>query len=60
MTRPSAERVLESHLENVRGESFELRAKAGPITLTCHPPQPGQAEARRSASDLRHGQKLSH
>jgi hypothetical protein len=27
----------------------ELRRRDGPVTLTCYPPQPGRAEARRTA-----------
>jgi hypothetical protein len=35
-----------------------LRKRAAPITLTCHPPHPGQAEARRSAFESTLGGRL--
>jgi hypothetical protein len=32
-----------------RAELRELSAERGPVTFTCHPPEPEQAEARRAA-----------
>jgi hypothetical protein len=42
----------DSELEDARGQTQSLRRRArsgAPLTLTCYPPQPGQAEARRVA-----------
>lgn len=52
------ERVLQSRLENAKGRRFELgdlSSRSRPVTFTCDPPQPEQAEARRSAFDVRRG-----
>ena len=41
-----------SRLEDRRGrvlELDELAARGGALTFTCHPPAPGQAQARRAA-----------
>lgn len=54
VTEPRFERVLQSRLESAKGRRFELgdlSSRSGPITFTCHPPQPERAEARRSAFD---------
>ncbi len=48
---PERSRVLDAH-----GRTFELdelELDAGPMTFTCYPPQPDQAEARRSAFSRR-------
>jgi hypothetical protein len=52
MTRPDPQRPEQSHLVDVRGRERrlgDLTDGTGPVTLTCYPPQVGQAEARRSA-----------
>ncbi len=54
VTHPDAQRPSRSRLEDARGRRLrlhELRRSSGAITFTCHPPQPDQAEARRSAFD---------
>jgi DNA-binding beta-propeller fold protein YncE len=52
MTRPDPRRPDQSRLIDARGGErrlAELEARGEPLTLTCHPPQAEQAEARRSA-----------
>jgi hypothetical protein len=52
MTRPDPERYGQSRVIDVRGRERRLGDVTDggePVTLTCYPPQAGQAEARRSA-----------
>jgi hypothetical protein len=56
LTLPDADRDGLSVLQRANGRSTTLgalRRNAAPITLTCYPPFPDQAEARRSAFDSR-------
>jgi DNA-binding beta-propeller fold protein YncE len=56
VTLPDADRSERSGLQRANGRSTTLgtlRRDADPITLTCYPPAPDQAEARRSAFDPR-------
>jgi hypothetical protein len=52
MTLPHAKDPDRSELSDVAGHRrrlSDLRRRAEPLTLTCYPPHPSQAEARRSA-----------
>lgn len=54
ITAPDAVHPERSQVLDGFGRSFALSALTrvpGPVTLTCYPPQPGKAEARRSALD---------
>ena len=56
MTRPDADQPHRSVLARASGHTTSLgtlRRDAAAITLTCYPPHPEQAEARRSAFDPR-------
>jgi hypothetical protein len=56
LTQPDADRSERSVLQRANGRTTtlgSLRRAADPITLTCYPPSPDQAEARRSAFDPR-------
>jgi len=56
VTRPDADRPERSVLARSSGPTTtlaSLQRDAAPITLTCYPPYPDQAEARRSAFDPR-------
>jgi hypothetical protein len=52
MSNPRPARPERSELRDAAGDRHtlgELRSEGDPITLTCYPPQPGRAEARRTA-----------
>jgi hypothetical protein len=58
LTAPNGSAPERSVLTSRNGEQSRLgslvanhAARRAPITVTCYPPQPGQAEARRSAFD---------
>lgn len=56
VTRPDTARPDRSELGRINGRATTLgalRREPAAITLTCYPPYPDQAEARRSAFDLR-------
>lgn len=56
LTRPDATRPERSVVANAGGGSTTLgtlQSGPAPITLTCYPPAPHQAEARRPAFDAR-------
>jgi hypothetical protein len=56
LTQPVADHSERSVLRRANGRTTTLgvlRGDAAPITLTCYPPFPEQAEARRSAFDPR-------
>ncbi|HTV24175.1 MAG TPA: hypothetical protein VMG12_36030 [Polyangiaceae bacterium] len=56
VTRPDPTNPDRSGLERSNGRRTtlgDLRCDAAPITLTCYPPAPDRAEARRSAFDRR-------
>lgn len=57
MTRPNPVAPGRSWLEGRGREGVSLQALSprtrGPVTLTCHPPQKGRAEARRAARGAR-------
>jgi hypothetical protein len=52
MVQPDPAQPEQSRLEDAQGrelELAELRRRGGAVTLTCHPPAPELAEARRAA-----------
>ena len=56
VTRPDGSAPERSRVADAHGRAFELDEldfDAGPVTFTCYPPQADQAEARRSAFDVR-------
>jgi hypothetical protein len=63
LTQADAERSERSVLRRANGRSTtlgRLRRDADPITLTCYPPFPDRAEARRSAFDPRTPPRAVH
>jgi hypothetical protein len=56
LTRPDSDHPERSVLMRADGRATmlaDLQRGSAPITLTCYPPYPDQAEARRSAFDPR-------